>query len=50
VPAEHDRDTNAGRNILARTLVELARDFTIAGEAKTDEAAVNKNGHDLRLA
>lgn len=36
----HDRDTNAAKNILARglSLMQIA----IAGEAKADEAAVNK--------
>lgn len=40
--AEHNRDTNAARNILARGLLELEKDFATAGEAKADEAAVNK--------
>lgn len=40
--AEHDRDTNAAKNILARGLVELEKEFSTAGEAKADEAAVNK--------
>ena len=38
----HDRDTNAAKNILARGLVELESEFSAAGEAKADEAAVNK--------
>ena len=54
--SEHDRDTNAAKNILARGMLELAKEFTIAGEAKADEAAVNKDGqlsqvgHDLPVA
>jgi IS605 OrfB family transposase len=54
--SEHDRDTNAAKNILARGLVELEREFTTAGEAKAVEAAVNKDGqpsqvgHDLPVA
>lgn len=40
--AEHDRDTNAARNILARGLLELEKEFATAGEAGADEAAVNK--------
>ncbi len=40
--AAHDRDVNAAKNILARGLVELEKEFAIAGEAKADEAAVNK--------
>jgi transposase len=54
--SEHDRDTNAAKNILARGLVELKKEFTTAGEAKACEAAVNKDGqpfqvgHDLPVA
>ena len=40
--AEHDRDTNAAKNILARGLVALEKEFSIAREAKADEAAVSK--------
>lgn len=40
--AEHDRDTNAARNILARGLLELEKEFTTAEEARADEAAVNE--------
>ena len=40
--AEHDRDTNAAKNILVRGLVELEKEFSTVGEAKADEAAVNK--------
>ena len=54
--AGHDRDVNAAKNILARGLLELEKEFTTAGEAKADEAAVNKDGqpsqvgHDLPVA
>lgn len=41
--AVHDRDTNAAKNILAKGLNMLERAFSIAGEAKADEAAVNKS-------
>lgn len=41
--AVHDRDTNAAKNILAKGLNMLERSFSIAGEAKADEAAVNKS-------
>ncbi len=40
--AEHDRDTNAAKNILARGLIELEAEFAIAGEARASESAVNK--------
>lgn len=40
--AEHDRDTNAAKNILARGLVELEKEFSTAGEVRAVEAAVNK--------
>lgn len=40
--AEHDRDTNAAKNILARGLLELEKEFAAAGEARADEAAVNE--------
>jgi len=40
--AEHDRDTNAAKNILARGLVALEKEFTTAGEARAVEAAVNE--------
>jgi transposase len=41
--SEHDQDTNAAKNILARGLVALQEEFsTAAGEAKADESAVNK--------
>ena len=42
--AEHDRDVNAAKNILARGMLELDREFTTAGQAKAVEAAVNKDG------
>ena len=42
--SEHDRDTNAAKNILARGLVELEKEFTTAGEAKASESAANKDG------
>ena len=48
--------TNAAKNIFARSLLELDKEFSTAGEAKTDEAAVNKVGqpsqvgHDLPVA
>ena len=54
--SEHDRDTNTAQNILARGMLELEKEFSIAGEAKADEAAVNKDGqpsqvgHDLPVA
>jgi putative transposase len=54
--SEHDRDINAAKNILARGLVELEKEFSTAGEAKAVEAAVNKDGqpsqvgHDLPVA
>lgn len=41
--AEHDRDTNAAKNILVRGLVELENEFSAAGEAKADEAVVNED-------
>ena len=40
--SEHDRDTNAAKNILARGLVALEREFSNGGEARADEAAMNK--------
>ena len=40
--AEHDRDTNAAKNILFRGLVELEKEFATAGEARAVESAVNK--------
>jgi transposase len=40
--SEHDRDTNAAKNILARGLVAFDEEFSTAGEAKAVEAAVNK--------
>ena len=54
--SEHDRDTNAAKNILARGLIELEKEFTTAGEAKAIDPAVNKDGqpsqvgHDLPVA
>lgn len=54
--ATHERDTNAAMNILAKGLNMLEREFSIAGEAKANEAAVNKDGqpsqvgHDLPVA
>lgn len=50
---EHVRDTNAAKNILARGLLELEKEFSIAAEAKAGETTVNKDGqpsqvgHDL---
>ena len=41
--AEHDRDTNAARNILARGLLEMEREFAAALEARAVDAAVNKD-------
>ena len=40
--SDHDRNTNAAKNILVRGLVELEKEFSTAGEAKADETAVNK--------
>lgn len=40
--SEHDRDTNAAKNILARGLVALEDEFATAGEARADEATVSK--------
>lgn len=40
--ALHDRDTNAAKNILARGLLALEREFSAAGEARAVEAAVNE--------
>ncbi len=51
--SEHDRDTNAARNILTRGLVAFELEFAAAVEARACEAAVNKDGqpsqvgHDL---
>ncbi len=39
---EHDRDTNAAENIKQRGLAQMEKEFCMAGEAKADEAAVNK--------
>ena len=41
--AQHERDTNAAMNIRARGLNKLEREFSIAGEAKAGEAAMNKS-------
>lgn len=41
--AVHDRDTNAAKNILAKGLNMLERAFSVAGEAKANEAAANKS-------
>lgn len=41
--AQHERDTNAAMNIRARGLDKLEREFSIAGEAKAGEAAMNKS-------
>jgi putative transposase len=38
--AQHDRDTNAAKNILARGLALM--EIAMAGEAKADEAAMNE--------
>jgi hypothetical protein len=40
--SQHDRDTNAAKNILARGLVELEKEFSTAGEVRAVESAVNK--------
>ncbi len=40
--AEHDRDVNAAINIRMRGLAALEREFSTAGEAGADEAAVSK--------
>lgn len=40
--SEHDRDTNAAKNILARGLVALEEELSTAGEARAGAAAVNK--------
>jgi putative transposase len=37
---EHDRDTNAAKNILARGLAELADEFSSAAEARACKAAL----------
>lgn len=42
--AEHDRDVNAARNILARGLRQLEQQFSVALEAKADERATNEAG------
>jgi putative transposase len=42
----HDRDTNAAKNILARGLVELEKEFSVAGEMKICEAATNKGSEE----
>lgn len=42
--ATHDRDVNAARNILARGLLELEKQFSAALEAKACERAVNEVG------
>lgn len=42
--ANHDRDTNAARNILARGLTMLHEQFSAAGEARASEPAVNEIG------
>lgn len=39
---EHERDTNAAKNILTRGLIALESEFSAAGEAKAVEAAVNE--------
>ena len=43
---EHDRDTNAARNILARGLLELERENATAGEARAVEAVVNEGSQE----
>ncbi len=40
--SEHDRDTNAAKNILARGLVALEKEFTTEVEARAGETAVNE--------
>ena len=42
ISRRRDRDTNAAKNILARGLVALEREFSTAGEARADEATMNK--------
>ena len=39
---EHDRDVNAARNIRARGLAELEKEFAAAAEARARETAVNE--------
>ena len=41
--AHHDRNRNAAQNILVRGLLELSKKQTTTGEAKADEAVVNKD-------
>ncbi len=41
--AEHDRDTNAARNILARGLCALEEEFAAAVEARAGETVANKD-------
>lgn len=41
--SEHDRDINAAKNILARGLVALEKEFAAAVEARACETAVNKD-------
>ena len=44
--AQHERDTNAAMNIRARGLKkfeQLGKEFSIAGEVRADEAAMNKS-------
>ena len=43
---QHDRDTNAAKNILVRGVIELEKEFSIAGETKVDEAAMNKDSQE----
>lgn len=46
--AEHDRDVNAARNILARGLAALEKQFAAAREARAGECAVNEAGATAR--
>ena len=41
---DHQRDVNAALNIRSRGLEWLEKEFSAAGEARADEAAVNEQG------
>lgn len=47
---EHGRDTNAAENIKRRGLVQMDEEFCMAGEAKADEAAMNKEPNTERVS